>query len=454
MSDRPSNGRLVDRLLSTKLAQVLSYRDFRLLWIGAFVSFTGSWISNVARGYYVYSVTHDESKLGLINFAWSIPVCLFGLFAGSATDMFNKRVVLVICQFLLGCTTLFMAFAIWMHFIEYWMIVLVALLNGLISCIEMPTRQSIVSNVVPSEVLSAAVPVNAMTFNVARVLGPAIGAVLLASIGTASCFFVDGISYLAIIWAVVGIKASLKSSPKPPQPLRDLIMEGALYTWRDRRLRTLFLLENLTSCFGLAFLPLLPAFVQDVMHQGIVIRDGHRVDLLKQGTGFAFTAVGVGSLCALLFITSIADKDRKALIIRVAMLTLGFGLPILSFCTNPWLAYPILAMMGAATVTQLNTTNTLFQGLAPERLRGRVLAMHIWAVNGIAPFGTLFFSWLATFSRTHPEFMFFSHAVRFPDVGMPLVLRLTGSVMLIGGLVACLSRKGLNRLSGRPMQRV
>ena len=437
-------------LRSTKLGEVLSYRDFRLLWIGAFVSFSGSWVSQVARGFFVYRLTGDESKLGLINFAWSIPVCLFGLFAGSATDMFNKRIVLVIAQLILGCTAIFLAVAIWLHFIEYWMILVVALINGFVSTIEMPTRQSIVSNVVPPSVLPAAIPVNAMTFNVARVMGPAIGAVVLATMGTATCFLIDGISYLAIIWAVIAIRANLKAKAREPQPLADLIMEGAIYTWRDRRLRSLFILESLTATFGLGFLPLLPAFVQEIMHQGVVMVDGRRVDLLRHSIGWAYTAVGVGSIAALLLITSVADTDRKAFIVRSSMLILGVALPLLSLAQSQWLAYPLLAVSGGAIIMQLNTTNTLFQTLAPERLRGRVLAMHIWAVNGISPFGVLAFGWLAEQSRKHPVMPLGRWIIHFPDTGVSLVLRLSGGVMLLSGLMACFMKRGLSDLHTRP----
>ncbi len=398
----------------------------------------------------MYRLTGDESKLGLINFAWSIPVCLFGLFAGSVTDMFNKRTVLVLAQIILGATAIFLAVAIWMGFIEYWMILAVALVNGFVSCLEMPTRQSIVSNVVPPEALPAAVPVNAMTFNVARVLGPAIGAVILSYMGVATCFLVDGLTYLAIIWSVLAIKANLGPKAREPQPLRDLIMEGAIYTWRDRRLRTLFLLENLTATFALAFLAFLPAYVQDVMHQGIVVINGQKVDLLKQGIGWAYTAVGVGSITALLVMTSMSDTDKKAWIIRGSMLSLGIGLPLLSLTASPWLCYPLLAIMGGAIIMQLNTTNTLFQMLAPERLRGRVLAMHIWAVNGISPFGVLLFGWLAKQSRLNPNVPIGPWLVHFPDSGISLVLKICGGIMILGGAAACFAKRGLSDLHMLP----
>jgi hypothetical protein len=161
----------------------------------------------------------------------------------------------------------------------------------------------------------------------------------------------------------------------------------------------------------------------------------------------------VGSITALLWMTSMADTDRKAMIIRLSMLTLGIGLPVLSISHSPWLAYPVLAIAGGAVIMQLNTTNTLFQMLAPERLRGRVLAMHIWAVNGISPFGVLVFGWIAMQSRTNPWVHLGRWTVHLPDSGVSLVLKITGGLMLIGSIVAARSKKGLNRLHGRPMSR-
>ena len=277
----------------SRLVRVLRFPDFRLLWIGAFLSFTGSWVQNVAQGYYVYNLTHDARKLALVTFCWSMPVLFFGLFAGSFSDRFNKRTVLIWTQVFFTCTALYLAIATYFGFILYWEIVLVSFLNGLVSSIEMPTRQSIVSRVVPIEELAAAVPVNAMTFNVARILGPAIGALILNQVGVSACYFVNAISFFALVWAGWAIKSDLSPTETEHGPLVDLVFEGALYTFRDRRLRTLFFLESLTACFGLAYLPLIPAYVQDVL----------RFPNPKPGIGHAYTAVGVGAIVGLIIVT-------------------------------------------------------------------------------------------------------------------------------------------------------
>ena len=157
-----------DRITSNRIARVFRYSDFRLLWIGAFLSFTGSWVQNVAQGYFVYELTHDESKLAMINFAWSMPVAIFGIVAGTLADTFHKRRVLILTHAIYTGLTLFLAVATYQHFVQYWMILSISLLNGTIACIEMPTRQSVVSRVVPPEDLAAAVPVNRSSAAVPR----------------------------------------------------------------------------------------------------------------------------------------------------------------------------------------------------------------------------------------------------------------------------------------------
>jgi MFS family permease len=416
-----------------RLLRVLRYPDFRLLWIGAFLSFTGSWVQNVAQGYYVYNLTHDESKLAFVNFSWSLPVLVFGLVAGSFSDHFNKRAVLIWTQIVFTLTTGFLAAAVHFGFIQYWQFVMVSFINGLVSCIEMPTRQSIVSRVVPIEELSAAVPVNAMTFNVARIFGPAIGGIVLAAFGAAYCFLLNSISYLALVWSGWAIKSDLKPTETRSGPLIDLVLEGARYTFYDVRLRTLFLLEALTACFGLAYLPLVPAYVQDVL----------RMPDPRQGNGFAFTAVGVGAFVGLVVVAQLSDAPYKAAIIRFSMWTICVGLLLLSVLRNLVLVFPILSAMGMAAVMQLNTTNALFQILAPDRLRGRVLAMHIWAINGLSPFGVLLFGWLAKQTKNGGGSLF---------GGVPLAFEVGAAIMAVGGIAAILSRRGLAGLEVDPSQ--
>jgi MFS family permease len=438
------------------LVRVMSHRDFRLLWTGAFVSFTGSWIQNIAQGYFVFRLTGSEAKLAFVSFCTSVPFFLFAFVAGTMSDHFDKRRVLVLATVLLSFASFYMFTAIHFGFIQYWQIVVVALFIGMVGCVEIPTRQSIVSRVVPPEDLPAAVPVNAMTFNVARIFGPALGGVILAKLGVALCYLVNGFTFLAIIWAALAIRADLRPHKTEPQPIFDLIFEGARYTFKDRRLKALFFLEIVTAATGIAFMPLIPAYVQFVMGYGIetVVVGGVEVEIdrAKAVIAHCYTAIGIGALIGLLLVTQLASSDRKAAIIRTSMWMIGTGLIILSMTRTPWIVYPVLACVGAGTVAQFNTTNALFQLLSPDRLRGRVLAMHVWALNGLSPFGVLFFGWLANTSRVFREVRIGGWSFELPIIGVQLVMVLGGTSVLCGAIAALLSKQGLSNLRPEPRE--
>lgn len=425
-------GSLAER---SPLFRVLQYRDFRILWIGAFVSFTGGQISNLAQGYFVFQLTHDEAKLALIPFVWSMPIFAFGLVAGSFADRFDKRRVLVIAQLLFGIDSLYMAAATYFHFVQYWQIIVIAVINGCIACIEMPTRQSIVSRVVPTEDLAAAVPVNAMTFNVARIAGPGIGGLILKAVGVFGCYLVDGLSYLALVLSLRTIRAELTSPSRPQGSLLDLVKEGALYAIHDVRLRTLWLLELATALFGLSYAAMMPAYATDILAGG----DAERAKSLFAGAGIA---LGVGSFLGLLVVTQLASSRRKGLLIRVSIGMMALGLLGLAHTSTPLFAYPALAIAGAGGIMQLNTTNALFQTLAPERLHGRVLAMHVWALNGLSPFGVLVLGTIARATKGNAAFPLHG--------GVPFAFSLGGELMAILLLVTFFTRKGLEKLHRTP----
>jgi len=408
------NGWLIRARQSSAL-RAFQYRDFRLLWIGAFVSFVGTWVRNIAQGWHVYDMTGEVHKLALVSFCSMVPVSVLGLFAGSLTDTRSKRSVLLWCQAFFGLSSTVLAVVTYAGHVQYWHIVAFALANGVVSAFETPARQTTVSRVVPPEDLAAAVPLNAMTFNLARVIGPAIGGILLAAFGPAFCYLLNGISYLALIAGVLAIRSDLSATPSEPQPIQDLLFEGMRYTFRDQRLRMLFVMESTTSMFGLFYLSLMPAIAKDML------------GLDEKGLGLAMTFVGIGAITGLLTVSILASRPYKRIILHAAMIGIGCMLLLLSLTRSLWLAAPILAIAGVCGVAQLNTTNALFQLLSPERLRGRVLAMHIWAISGLAPISLLFFGWYA----------------RIYSISSTLVVG--GGLVLVGGILSVVHR---HRLEG------
>ncbi len=382
---------------------------------------------------------HDDFKLSIIAFCGSAPVAVLGPFAGTFADAFDKKVVLNIAQILFGLGALSLAAVCIFGHVQYWELVAVALLFGVVGAFEGPTRQSVVGRVVPPEDLAQAVPLNAMTFNVARLIGPAIAGILLAvfdrnmgvQFGSGICYALNGISYLALIYAVLAIRANLKPLVKQALPVGDLIMEGMLYTFRDLRFKTLFIMELIASACGMFYIAIMPSFTTNVLH------------MQEGGYAVAYTMVGLGAICGLLVMTTLADKPYKSLMIRIGMFSMGVCILLLGFVNSAWFAFPIFFIIGSSVLVQFNTTNTLFQLLSPDRLRGRVLAMHQWAIGGLGPLGTLFFGYLAQASKNQTVFSFFDIKMQVLPGGLHLALKLGGACVLVGALWGSLKIKSL-----------
>lgn len=394
----------------------LKIRDFRLLWTGALLSFIGSWVQTVAQGWLVFELTHDEAKLAMVAFCGMIPVSIFGPFAGALADTLNRRTGLILTQLVFGLNAFVLALLNHMGWIRYEHILIIALINGCVSTIEMPMRQSLVSTVVPKDLLASAVPIQATTFNLARVIGPAIGGQMLAWFGPQSCYLFNGVSYIALIAAVLAIRADLRAQAREVQPIKDLLTEGIIYTFRDRRLKMLFLMESTVSIFGLAYLPLVPALAKEVLK------------LDKQGLGFIYTCIGIGAMTGLGTLIWLSGKPWKGHVIRIAMTCMGAGLIALSFVRQPLLAFPLFAILGASSIMQFNSTNALFQAIAPEQIKGRVIAMHIWALSGSAPIALPLFGWISR------------------EMGVPMATLAGGSVVFLGAMWTWLRPGAMNDL--------
>ncbi len=342
-----------------------------------------------------------------------IPITILGPFAGSYVDKMNKRALLVWSQVLLAVTALVVAYLSWTKQVKVEHLLIIAFVNGIVSCFEMPARQATISSVVPKEDLVIAIPFQGLTFNLARVVGPAIAALLLAKFHVEVCYLVNGISFIALIFAGLAIRSDLTSKADRSSQMYDLIVEGLRYTWRERRLRMLFLLETAFSFFSLFYLAQMPAIAKDMLRLG------------KEGVGIVTFAVGIGAILALVITAKTADQGIKGFLIRASVTSAAVGLVLLSFAHNILFAFPVLILLGASNVVIFNTCNSLFQLIAPEQLRGRVISMHIWALSGIGPIGIYPLGWLA------------EHR------GLPIALQVSGVVTVLIAIAGWASRLSL-----------
>jgi len=373
------------RLMAIPAFRVLRYPDFRWLWIGAFLSFTGSQIQNVAQGFYVYQLTGDKTKLALVAFCLFIPMSLLAPFSGAIADIFHKRTIIVVAMLVNAASALFVAVSYSLGTLQYWHLLAAALLTGVMQTVEAPARQSIVRLVVPAHDFPSAIPAQALTFNLARVAGPAIGGVLADRYGAGACFYVNAASFLGLIFAAFAIRADLSPAEREPQPIWDLLTEGMRYTFLNRALRTLFIMEAATS-FCAFHISQMPAIAKSMLGLG------------AQGLGWCYSAVGIGAILGLLTLGAVSHLPYKPILVRASMALVAIAMIAIGFVREVWIALPLLGLLGFGTIMQFNTTNTLFQLMSPPHLRGRVISMHLWALAGLAPPGILLFGWLAEVS--------------------------------------------------------
>ncbi len=357
--------------------------QFRRYWLGAFLSFVGSWIQNVAQSWLVYDLTRSEFLLGLVGFVQGLPMLFLAPIGGALSDRWNRRAILLITQSMFALSALTLALLTFTGWVRYEFILGLVLLNGLVLSVDLPARQSLVGHLVPREDLGNGIALNAAAFHTARILGPAVGGLLLEWFGPAPCFLLNGVSFAAILLALWTIQ--LHDSPEKPRVVRlwDSLREGVQFITERRGLLMLWLNVMVLSAFGLSYLVLLPVFADKVFGIG------------KAGLGQLYTAAGIGSLIGLLLVARLSGEVPKGWLVLVA--ANGFAWCVMGFvhAPNAWAAKGLLMLAGMFGVMQLVSTNTALQTSAPDSLRGRVVALHSWAINGPAPFASLLIGQLA-----------------------------------------------------------
>jgi MFS family permease len=356
---------------------------FRRYWVGAFLSFVGSWIQNVAQSWLVYELTRSEFLLGVVGFASGVPMLFLAPVGGALADRWNRRNILLITQSLFALSAFALAALTYAGAIRYEYIVALALLNGLVLTVDLPTRQSLVAHLVPRADLANGIALNAAAFHTARILGPAIGGLLLEWVGAAPCFLVNALSFSAILLALLSLRIQPSTDGRAPTGILQSLREGVAFVRARRGLMLLWLNVLILSTFGLSYLVLLPVFAAEVLQVG------------KTGLGQLYTVAGIGSLAGLLLTARLSGEvPRGGLVILAAN---GFAWSVIGFAltTHPLLAKGLLMLAGMFGVMQLVSTNTALQTAAPDYLRGRVVSLHTWAINAPAPFASLLIGKLA-----------------------------------------------------------
>ena len=361
--------------------KVFKHRNYRLFFTGQLVSLMGTWITNVTQGWLVYSLTHSPLLLGVTTFAAAVPVFFFSVFGGALSDRFDKRRSLLVTQTLACVQSALLAILTLTHLITVWEIVALALFQGFINAFDVPIRQSMTLEMVGKDDLRDAISLNSMMFNLARVIGPTVGGILIALVGPGVCFSIDALSYGAVIVSLYLMRFVPRPPVKHAAPLRA-VKEGILYAWREREIRASLTLVAMCSAFGAAYLSLLPAFARDVLHQG------------SEGLGFLYTGVGAGAFLGAYALARVPDRHLFATPVLAA---LSFGVSLILFSQSHWFGLSLVLLMPAAFSLMLlgGSANSIVQLVSRDDMRGRVVALYAGAFLGMVPWGSLILGWVA-----------------------------------------------------------
>lgn len=347
-----------------------------------FVSLVGTWIQSVAQGWLVFQLTNSAFLLGVVGFLSSIPIFILSLFGGVLADRVNKRNILILTQaafmlsaFLLGALTQF-------KFITPAQIMLIALLNGVIMAFDAPARQSIVVELVGKEHLFNAITLNSVAFNSSRIIGPAIAGVLISIIGMSGCFYLNGISFLAVIIALFYIKFDSSGQRKNGTILKD-IHEGLVFISGHRLVLALVSLVAAISLFGVSYVILMPVFASHVLGVGI------------RGLGILMSSTGLGALAGALSLARLGNFRAKGKFLVWSVFAFAVCLIAFSLTKNYFLSIFTLIFVGCSSVIPIALVNTLLQVNVPDEFRGRVMSLFMITFAGITPFGNLISGTLA-----------------------------------------------------------
>jgi MFS family permease len=376
-ADAPDRGRQERGFALSRTFAALQHRNYRLFFFGQLVSLIGTWMQNVAQAWLVYELTNSPFKLGVVSFCFGVPVLAFSLWAGVVADRMPKRRLLMMTQTVMMTLAFILAADMFLGTIQWWHVAILAFMLGTANAFDAPTRQAFVVEMVGRKELMNAIALNSAMFNLARIIGPALAGVTLAAVGTAWCFVLNGVSFLAVIAGLflMNVKPYV-GAPSTESPFRQM-REGVSYIWHHPAVRPLITLVAVSNMFALGFTALLPALAQDVLHAGTV------------GYGFMSTAIGVGALSGALVIASLGDYQCKGLVLTVGNLLFPAMVIAVSLSRSFHLTMGFLVVAGLGFMTQNATANTLVQTTVPDGLRGRVMSVYMMVFQGFFPIGSL-----------------------------------------------------------------
>jgi MFS family permease len=359
--------------------RALGHRNFRLYWSGQLISLIGTWMQNIARGWLVLELTHSAFWLGMVGLANSLPVLLLSLWAGTLVDSISKRTLVIWTQAISMVAAFVLSALTFTQTVQVWHVIVISLLLGAVFSFDGPARQSFTVEMVGKDDLLNAVALNSAIFNGARVAGPAIGAIALAWQGPGLAFFINGVSYLAVLLGLFMMKVPPHVRKKEQDNSFKRMIEGLDFVRKHDTIATMMLLVATVSIFAFPYAVLMPIFADSVLNVG------------TGGYGMLMAFSGIGSLLGALSLTVQSGQlnTRRGRIVQIGAVGLPIFLFVFALSGNYLVALAVLIGVGWCMISINATINTLIQTGVPDELRGRVNGVFSFLFVGMAPAGNL-----------------------------------------------------------------
>jgi MFS family permease len=356
--------------------RALRHRNYRLYFCGQLVSLIGTWMDQTAMSWLVYEITGSKFLLGVIAAVGSAPMMVFSLWGGALADRYPKRSILIVTQTVEMIFAFALATIVWLHAATPAVIICIALLNGIALGFEMPARQAFTVEIASREDLLNAISLNSSIFNGARIVGPSIAGVLIASVGTAMCFFLNGVSFIAVIIGYAMMKVPRAASDQQEREEQHWL-SGIRYAVGHPRVRTILSLFAIVGVFGWSYAVLMPAYARDVLHLG------------PNGYGALLSASGVGALIGGLGVATFGHVIAPRKMALSGVYIFAAAVLALSATQNFYLAMGCLLFSGFGMLLFFSTSNTVLQTIVPDEMRGRVMGFWSLIFGAMIPLGSL-----------------------------------------------------------------
>jgi len=371
----------------------LTHDNFRIFWLGQCVSLIGTWMQSIGQTWLVFSLTGSPMLVGLLGAVQFLPITFFSLFAGVIVDKYPKRTILLITQFISMVLAITLFILVFTHTVRYEYILILALILGFLNTVDLPTRQSFTIEMAGRQDLMNAIALNSATFNLARIIGPAIGALIMASLGTEWCFLLNGLSYMAVLVSLLKIKVKPYVRKQVSNDILKEIKDGLRYIAHEPSLLKTILMVLIIGIFVFNFNVLIPVFTKNVLHQEEYVY------------GFLMSSLGAGSFLGALMVSLNSKSGPKANVLLGSAVVVSINLMLISFTKMYYYTGVILIVTGIFNIWFSTTANSILQINAKDEFRGRVMSVYSLVFAGATPIGNMFAGFAADRFGAHMAFL-------------------------------------------------